>query len=114
FRESGKSKLFLICKGDCDPDGDSIVESTLCSLRDDFGLENVEGIRVAMRHDQADQLGLPKSLDALDKDSSNLSAFMTRHGRTDCYELEAVEPQILQGWNDATIRSVIDIEAYNC
>ena len=112
FNASGKSKLFLLCLGDCDPDGDSIVESTLRSLRDDFRVKNVEGVRVAMRHDQADSLHLPHMLQAKTK-SSNYRAFVEKHGRTDCYELEAVEPDIQQQWLDTAIRGVIDVEAYN-
>jgi hypothetical protein len=113
FRASGKKRLFLFCLGDCDPDGDSIVDSTLRSLRDDFELSTVSGMRVAMTHTQADALHLPKMLDAKEKRSSNLGSFMRRHGRTDCYELEAVAPDILQEWLDNDIRSVIDVEAYN-
>jgi hypothetical protein len=111
FKASGKSKLYLLCLGDCDPDGDSIVESTLRSLRDDFGVK-VEGNRVAMRHDQADALNLPKMLKAKTT-SPNYRKFVAKHGRTDCYELEAVAPDVLQQWLDTAIRSVIDVEAYN-
>lgn len=112
FEASGKDKLFLFCLGDCDPDGDSIVETTLQSLRDDFGLEQVNGVRVAMTHVQADALNLPRTLDAKES-SSNYKKFKEKHRREDCYELEAVSPEQLQTWLDEAIRSVIDIEAYN-
>jgi hypothetical protein len=112
FRRSGKCGLFLCCLGDCDPDGDSIVDSTFCSLRDDFHIGNVRGVRVAMTHEQAHELGLPKKLKAKE-DSKNLTSFVRRHQRDDCYELEAVAPEVLQGWLDSAIRGVIDIEAYN-
>jgi ParB-like nuclease domain len=112
FKASGKSKLFLFCLGDCDPDGDSIVESTLRSLRDDFGVKTVEGTRVAMKHDQADALHLPHMLEAKTT-SPNYRKFVKKHGRNDCYELEAVAPDVLQQWLDAAIRNVIDVEAYN-
>lgn len=112
FKKSGKGKLFLFCLGDCDPDGDSIVESTLRSLRDDFDVKNVEGTRVAMRHDQADALGLPHMLMAKTT-SPNYRKFVERHGREDCYELEAGAPDVLQQWLDTAIRGVIDVEAYN-
>jgi hypothetical protein len=94
------------------------VESTLRSLRDDFWLRddfgsvNVNGTRVAMTHVQADELELPRMLEAKKK-SSNYPEFVQRHGRTDCYELEAVEPDVLQEWLDEAIRGVIDVEAYN-
>jgi hypothetical protein len=112
FKASGKSKLLLICLGDCDPDGDKIVESTVRSMRDDFWICGVEGVRVAMTHEQADELKLPKNLEAKIT-SCSYKNFVKRHGRTDCYELEAVEPEVLQNWLDEAIRSVIDIEAYN-
>jgi hypothetical protein len=112
FHASGKDNLFLFCLGDCDPDGDSIVESTLRSLRDDFDIDDVDGTRVAMTHVQADGLHLPRMLEAKTK-SPNYAAFVDNHGRTDCYELEAVEPVVLQRWLDTAIRGVIDIEAYN-
>lgn len=112
YKESGKHSLFLFCFGDCDPDGDSIVDSTLRSLRDDFGVARLDGTRVAMTHFQADNLSLPKKLEAKEK-SSNYRTFVTKHSRTDCYELEAVAPEVLQGWQDNAIRGVIDIQAYN-
>jgi hypothetical protein len=112
FEESSKDNLFLLCLGDCDPDGDSIVDSTLRSLRDDFNLTGVKGVRVAMTHAQADELHLPRKLDAKET-SPNYRSFVDLHGRTDCYELEAVEPEVLQEWLETAIRGVIDIEAYN-
>jgi hypothetical protein len=112
FRASGKRGLFLFCLGDCDPDGDSIVASTICSLRDDFQITNVNGTRVAMTHAQADQMKLPNMLDAK-LTSPNYATFVAQHGRNDCYELDAVQPETLQNWLDVAIRGVIDIEAYN-
>ncbi len=112
FKASRKSSLFLFCLGDCDPDGDSIVESTLRSLRSDFHLQNVNGTRVAMTHGQADKLGLPRQLEAKKK-SSNYANFVRTHGRKDCYELEAVAPEVLQEWLGTAIKGVIDVEAYN-
>ena len=114
FEKSGKRSLFLVCFGDCDPDGDSIVDSTLRSLRDDFQIpiSKLHGTRVAMTHVQADSLQLPRMLEAKEK-SPNYTAFVRKHGRTDCYELEAVAPEVLQDWLDTTIRGSIDIEAYN-
>jgi ParB-like chromosome segregation protein Spo0J len=112
YLASGKRSLFLLCLGDCDPDGDNIVKSTLKSLKYDFHLSNVRGVRVAMTHDQADELHLPRSLEA-NPDSSNYQKFISEHDRSDCYELEAVAPEVLQEWLDEAIRGVIDIEAYN-
>jgi hypothetical protein len=112
FRASGKRGLFLFCLGDCDPDGDSIVDSTIRSMRDDFRVRGVQGVRVAMTHAQADKLHLPKMLEAK-KLSPNYRTFVRKYQRKDCYELEAVAPKVLQGWLNTAIRGVIDLEAFN-
>ena len=49
----------------------------------------------------------------LAKKSSVTPKFIQRHGRNDCYELEAVSPEVLSQWLDETIRGNIDVEAYN-
>lgn len=112
FQKSGKDKLVLLVLGDCDPDGDSIVESFVRSMRDEFYIPEVEGVRVGITHQQADELGLPKTLEAKES-SENFAKFVKRHGRRDAYELEAVSPEVLQRWTDEAIRSVLDIEAFN-
>jgi len=114
FRASGKSALVLFVLTDCDPAGDMICESTAHSMRDDFGCENVKAIRVAMTHQQADEQGVSSSLDRMTaKESSVTPKFIKRHGRNDCYELEAVSPEVLSEWLDEAIRSNIDVAAYN-
>jgi hypothetical protein len=114
FRASGKENLFLFCLGDCDPSGDNIVDTTIISLRHDFhlGEENVQGVRVAMTHRQAEQLKLPKDLQA-NEDDSNYERFVAKHGRTDCYELDAVDPEKLKQMLRHAILSVVDIDLYN-
>lgn len=113
FKASGKRTMVLFVLTDCDPAGDSICESTVHSLRDEFGIEEdcVTAVRVAMTHEQADEYGVATSLDI--KESSVRGKFEERHGRSDCYELEAVPPEVLAGWLDESIRSNIDVEAYN-
>lgn len=111
---SGKQGLVLFVLTDCDPTGDEICTSTLRSLRDEFCLPNVRGIRVAMTHAQADEQGISQSADVmLAKESSVTPKFIKLHGRGDCYELEAVSPEILCQWLDDAIRATIDIESYN-
>lgn len=48
FRKSGKSKLILLILSDFDPDGQEIAHSLARSLRDDFGIENIDPIKVAL------------------------------------------------------------------
>ena len=112
FRRSGKDSLHLFIAGDCDADGDAIVDATCRSLRDEFKIANLTADRFAIDHAQADQLSLPRSLEAKSS-SKNYSKFLKRHGRTDCYELEAVSPAQLREWLDSAIRSRIDMQAFN-
>ncbi len=114
YLASGKQCLVLFVLTDCDPAGDMICESTTRSLRDDFSIANVQAIRVAMTHAQADEQGVSQSLDVMiAKESSVTPKFIKLHGRNDCYELEAVSPEVLSRWLDNEIRANIDVEAYN-
>ncbi len=114
FRASGKRCMVLFVLTDCDPAGDSIAESTVHSLRDEFDID-VKAIRVAMTHAQAEEYNIASSVDAaLDLKASSVRAkFLERHGRSDAYELEAVSPEVLASLLDEAIRANIDIKAYN-
>ncbi|MCX7408014.1 MAG: hypothetical protein NTZ32_08020 [Planctomycetales bacterium] len=114
YRASGKSALVMFILSDCDPAGDMICESTTHSMRDEFGVRNVSAIRVSMTHQQADEQGVSSSVDVLlAKESSVTPKFIKRHGRNDCYELEAVSPETLSQWLDEAIRGNIDVDVYN-
>jgi hypothetical protein len=113
FRSSGKRNLVLFVLMDCDPTGDMIAETTVHSLRDEFGIAGVRAIRVAFTHSQADEYGLSDKPGLVCKESSVTAKFIKRHGRDDCYELEAVSPQVLQSMLDEAIRANINIENYN-
>jgi hypothetical protein len=112
FERSKKDTLHIFAVGDCDPDGDQIVGSFLQSLRDEFDIPDLTGDRVAITHQQADELGLPRNLEAK-QTSSSYDAFVEQHGRTDAYELEAVGPAQLRQWLDEAIRARVDLESYN-
>lgn len=111
FRKSGKSQLVLLFLSDLDPEGMNIPESFSKSMRDDFGVSDVRAIKVALKPEQVQQLGLPPNTDAK-KSSSRYKEFAARFGPA-AYELEAVPPATLQGWLDEAIRSVLDIERFN-
>jgi hypothetical protein len=121
FRASGKKFLRLFVLADCDPAGDCIAESTIHSLRDEFGInpDCIEAVRVAMLHEQADEHGLTDSIEGFGIEMKSKQAkalkdkFMRDHGRSDCYELEAVPPDVLAGLLDKAIRANIDIDLYN-
>ena len=113
FEVSGKRNLVLFILSDCDPAGDMIAETTVHSLRDEFGIPDVQAIRVAFTHAQADEFGLSANPGLICKESSVTPKFIRAHGRNDCYELEAVSPQVLQSMLDEAIRANINIDLYN-
>jgi hypothetical protein len=80
-------------------------------MRDDFLVDDVVAVKVALKPEQVQQLGLPPNADAKPK-SSRFKKFAARFGPA-AYELEAVPADTLQGWLDEVVRSVIDIGRFN-
>ena len=108
---SGKSGHVLILVSDCDPDGDEIAASLARSMRDDFGIWNVEAVRAALTHEQAQRFELPPNTDAKTS-SPQFKKYFAKHGTRNAYELEALTPEVLAGMVRSTIESVIDMAAY--
>ena len=48
FRKSGKERLVLLLVSDFDPDGEQIAESFASSMRRDFGIANVDAVKVTL------------------------------------------------------------------
>jgi hypothetical protein len=111
YRLSGKSKLIILFLSDHDPEGWDIAESFSKSMRDDFGVTEIEAVKVALTPEQIRSLHLPPNADAKGT-SSRYQKFVQRFGPA-AYELEAVPPDTLQGWLDEAVRSVIDIDRFN-
>jgi hypothetical protein len=111
FTESGKKKLVILSLGDHDPEGWDIAESFAKSMRDDFDVEEVAAVKVALKPEQIEQLGLPPNTN-VKTTSSRFKKFVRRFG-TAVYELEAVEPSLLQRWLDEAVRSVLNISLFN-
>jgi hypothetical protein len=111
FKRSGKEKLILLMLSDHDPEGVDIPHAFARSMRDDFGIGNVEAIKVALRHDQVTTLDMPTALDAK-KSSSRYKKFAARYGDA-AYELEAIPPQLLERLLTEAVDRVLDVEAFN-
>lgn len=107
YRESGKDKLVLFVVSDFDPDGDEICRSFGRSMRDDFGIENVHTIKLALTHEQTQGLHLPPALDAK-TDSPQYQKFLDRYGSSDVWELEAMPPKLLEKTVTEGIESAIN------
>ncbi len=111
YRNSGKTKLILLIVSDFDPDGEEIAQSLARSIRDDFCVDEIHPIKVALTADQVGELDLPVSSKAK-PGSSQYHKFIGRHGE-DVYELESLKPRQLQQILRDAIDSVLDIDAYN-
>jgi hypothetical protein len=111
YRASGKNKLILLIVTDCDPDGLEIGQCFVRSMRDDFGLDEIVPVRVALTHDQVAEYKLPPQLKAK-KSSSQYTKFASQFG-DDAFELEALEPETLQQILRTAIEDVLDISAFN-
>ena len=111
YRRSGKEKLVLLILSDFDPDGEEIAHSLARSMRDDFDVQEVVPIKVALTADQVEEFALPPLMTAK-KTSTNYKRFVEKHG-DDVFELEAIEPETLQTILAEAIDGVIDVDAFN-
>ena len=111
YEASGKDKLILLIVSDFDPDGEAIAESLARSLRDDFEVNDLHPIKVALTAEQVQQYNLPPELKAKTT-SSRYQNFADKFG-DDVFELEALPPEELQKVVTAAIDSVLDREAFN-
>jgi ParB-like chromosome segregation protein Spo0J len=110
FKKSGKEKLALLIVSDFDPDGDEIAHSFARSMRDDFGIQAIHPIKVALTSEQVVEYELPPIMQA--KESSvHHAKFIERNGSDDVFELEALAPEQLQEILREAIEAVIDRDA---
>lgn len=111
FRKSGKDRLILLILSDFDPDGEEIAHSLARSLRDDFTIEKITPVKVALTADHVEEFDLPPNLEAK-ATSKQYRRFVGKYGK-DCWELEALPPETLQRILQEAIDQVIDVEALN-
>ena len=112
YKQSGKSKLILLCLTDFDPDGDEIAESFCRSMRDDFGITNIQSFKVALTQEDVEKYDLPSDMDAK-KTSVNYKKFFKRYGTNRAVELDAAPVELLQEKLRGAIESVLDMDEFN-
>ncbi len=113
FRNSGREKLIVVVVADCDPEGVDIPNSFGLSLRDDFGLiggKELVVVKAALTFEQAQSLDLHEGQLAKEK-SSRFAEYKERFGER-CWELEALPNDTLREMVESTIRSILDIDAF--
>lgn len=111
YKRSGRRRLVLLVLTDFDPDGEQIAASFSSSLRDDFGIDDVHAIKVALTADDVLNNDLPSDLEAK-VSSPNYKKFVDRYG-VHVVELDAAPVELLQGKLREAIESVIDVEEFN-
>lgn len=112
FRQSGKARLVLLMMTDFDPDGDEIAASFARSLRDDFNIQFIHAVKVALTSDDVRTYDLPSDMDAK-VSSPNYQKFLKKYGSTKVVELDAAPVKLLQSKLREAIESVIDVVEFN-
>ena len=110
FEASGKEKLVLLLVSDFDPEGEDIAHSFARSMRDDFGVDAIHPIKVALTSKQVKAHKLPPIMQAK-ATSSRYEKFVNQHG-DDVFELEALPPETLQQIVREAIEGVMDRAAF--
>ncbi len=113
FRKSGKDRLVLLIASDFDPDGDEIAESLARSIRDDFGVGDVQAVKVLLTQNQTQDWALPENKMEAKRSSTNYTKFWERYGSNRVFELEAVPPPLLQSALRDSIDATNDRDAFN-
>lgn len=112
FRESGREKLVVVVVSDFDPEGEDIPGSFGVSLRDDFGIapKQLQIVKAALTSEQVKTFQLHEG--QLSKEtSSRYQRFVAANGKR-AWELEALTADQLREIVEASIRGVLDLEAF--
>ncbi len=111
FEKSGKSRMKLLVVSDFDPEGEDIARAALASLRHEFGIADITAYKVALTAEQVRKFRLPPN-NVVKGSSSRAKGFIAANGKH-AYELEALEPAVLQSIVADAIGCVIDRGRYD-
>jgi hypothetical protein len=115
YQQSGKERLIVVVLSDFDPEGEMIPQVGGRTLRDDFGVDDLdlEIIKAGVTRDQIDEHNLPPQNFAKES-SSNFDWFVDRNdGDNTVYELEALDPAVMLRDLRSVITSVLDLDLFN-
>ncbi len=113
FKKSGKDRLVILAVSDLDPDGDQIAHSLGQRLRDDFSIPSVSIVKTALTMDQVTELKLPRKYERAKVKSPNYKRYLETYDTDFVWELEALDPKVLQRLLTEAIDGVIDKKAFN-
>lgn len=112
FQKSGKERLILLIVSDFDPDGEEIAQSFARSLRDEFEIDQVEPVKVALKYEHIERFNLIPNMEAK-QSSSQYQKFFDRYGTDDVFEVEALSTDQLKLLLQEAIDSVMDLDLFN-
>src|SRR5262249_23655072 len=113
FQRSGKEQLVLLFLTDFDPEGEDIPQAFARCMRDDFGIQHIQPIKVTLTREQVRRLGLPPKMKAKQASSRHKKFLAGNAGDDSAFELEAVPPPELQRLLRQHIDGVLDRERFN-
>jgi len=93
-------KVIVLYLSDHDPEGFQMVEKADEVLRT-LGVQNLEVRRIGLTMEQVEQFQPPPSF--AKETSSRYDAYVDEHGTTEAWELDALEPEVIQGLIEAEI-----------
>ena len=112
YRQSGKDRLICLILSDLDADGEVIAGTFQNSLEGEFGLP-VECYKVGVNHSQIERFNLHDNGIEAKRTSTNYQWFAKQYGREQkSYELEAMDPEIVQQVLIEAITTVLDMDAF--
>lgn len=113
FKASGREKLIILAVTDHDPEGEDIPHAFGRCLRDEHDVpeDKLVIVKAALTRRQVDALPGMHEGQFAKKDGSRYKRFVEQYGHR-VWELEAVEEETLQEIVEATVRHVIDVDAF--
>lgn len=109
YRRSGKRNLILLAVTDFDPEGEGIVFSLGQRIRDDYDVDpkHIVVYKAALTQPQTKKLKFPDNTNV--KETSPLAkTFIEKYHSKTVYELEALQPEQLQGYVRDALDDVLD------
>jgi hypothetical protein len=103
-------KVIVLYLSDHDPEGFQMVEKADEVLRT-LGVQNLEVRRIGLTMEQVEQFQPPPSF--AKETSSRYDAYVDEHGTTEAWELDALEPEVIQGLIEAEILKERDPEIWD-
>lgn len=111
YERSGTNRMILLIVSSLYPSGMYIATTCAESMRDDFGVEKIPAVKVALTGEQTRKYKIPHG-EKIKKDDKRGPAFRKIYGDY-VYEVEALLNGELPKLLDEAIRSVLDLDAYN-